>query len=137
MERRLQTLSLVENNYIAQRRGQAAADHKAVYSKTVRMMNSRYTRAFHLEDEPDAVRDAYGHPLDNPSAGLFIVAGLVGCTLTVNSTADTANPGDPYLTLREAIAIMEYHLKRNRTALKSHANSWHQRHKRVRYKVLL
>jgi hypothetical protein len=31
---------------------------------------------------------------------------LAPATLTVNSTADTANPDDPYLSLREAIAIV-------------------------------
>jgi hypothetical protein len=60
MDRRLQMLSLVEKNFLAQRRGQAAADHRAVYAKTVRMMNSRYRNAFKLDDEPAEVRDAYG-----------------------------------------------------------------------------
>ncbi len=58
--RRLQMLSMVEKNFLSQKRGQASDDHKAVYSKTVRMMNSQYTRALSLKDEPDAVRDAYG-----------------------------------------------------------------------------
>lgn len=43
----------------------------------------------------------------------------------------------PALNETEAIAIVTYHLKRNRTALKSHTKSWHRRHKKVRYKVLL
>ncbi len=38
-------LSHVENNFLAQKRGQAAIDHKAVYAKTIRMMNSHYTQA--------------------------------------------------------------------------------------------
>src|SRR5207248_4616368 len=37
-----------------------AVDHKSVYFKTVKMMNSRYTQALSLKDEPAAVRDAYG-----------------------------------------------------------------------------
>jgi hypothetical protein len=43
----------------------------------------------------------------------------------------------PELDKAEAIAIVEYHLQRNSTALKSHAKSWHLRHKQVKYKVLL
>ena len=43
----------------------------------------------------------------------------------------------PELTTTDAIAIVEYHLQRNRTALKSHAKSWRRRHKKVKYKVLL
>jgi hypothetical protein len=43
----------------------------------------------------------------------------------------------PELSDAEAIAIVEYHLKRNRAALKSHTKSWHRRHNKVKYKVLL
>ena len=43
-----------------QRAAQAAVDHKAVYAKTLRMMNSRYQDTFNLDHEPAAVRDAYG-----------------------------------------------------------------------------
>jgi hypothetical protein len=58
--RRLRMLQLAEKSFLARKRGQAAADHRAVYAKTVRMMNSRYSQAFRLDDEPAAVRDAYG-----------------------------------------------------------------------------
>jgi Protein of unknown function (DUF1501) len=58
--RRLSLLGQVEKGFISQRRGPAAVDHQAVYAKTVRMMNSRYTRAFRLGDEDPRVRDAYG-----------------------------------------------------------------------------
>jgi hypothetical protein len=53
-----------------------------------------------------AVLDIHGNPLDNRSTLVFILPGLSGTTLTVNSTADTANPTDPYLSLREAIALV-------------------------------
>jgi hypothetical protein len=43
----------------------------------------------------------------------------------------------PQLTEADAIAIVEYHLQRNRTARKAHVKSWHQRHEKIRYKVLL
>ena len=60
MDRRLGMLAQVENNFLSQKRGLAASDHRSVYAKTVRMMNSRYTKAFKLDDEPAAVREAYG-----------------------------------------------------------------------------
>jgi hypothetical protein len=60
MERRLQMLSQVENQFLATRRAQGAVDHKSVYGKTLRMMNSRYQNAFNLDQERDVVRDAYG-----------------------------------------------------------------------------
>ena len=59
-DRRLRMLSMVEKNFLSQKRGQAADDHKAVYAKTVRMMNSQYTKALQIDKEPAAVRDAYG-----------------------------------------------------------------------------
>lgn len=60
LERRLRMLSQVENQFVAQRKVQSASDHKAIYSKTLRMMNSKYQDAFNIDQEPAAVRDAYG-----------------------------------------------------------------------------
>ncbi|QEH37896.1 hypothetical protein OJF2_64880 [Aquisphaera giovannonii] len=58
--RRLEMLGQVENDFIAQRKSQMATDHKAVYSKTVRMMNSRLKSIFDLNTESPAIREAYG-----------------------------------------------------------------------------
>lgn len=58
--RRLQMLGLIEDGFVRQNRGQGAIDHKAVYKKAIRMMDSGYTRAFKLDEESAAVRDAYG-----------------------------------------------------------------------------
>jgi len=60
LERRLQMLSLAENSFGSQKRGQGAADHKAVYSKTIKMMSGPYTKAFQLDNEPAELRDKYG-----------------------------------------------------------------------------
>jgi hypothetical protein len=60
-DRRLDMLGQVENDFIAQRRSQMAVDHKAVYGKTIRMMNSKYKDIFNLKNESAAVREAYGH----------------------------------------------------------------------------
>ncbi len=60
MARRLEMLGQVETQFVSQRQAQAAVDHKAVYAKTLRMMNSRYQDSFNLEREPADVRDAYG-----------------------------------------------------------------------------
>jgi hypothetical protein len=43
----------------------------------------------------------------------------------------------PTLTVAEALTIMEYYLKRNRIAKKSHYLRWNERHKKVQFKVLL
>jgi hypothetical protein len=60
VERRLAMLGQVENQFVSQRKSQAAVDHKAIYGKTLRMMNSRYQDAFNLDSEPANVREAYG-----------------------------------------------------------------------------
>ena len=60
MGRRVEMLKMVENNFVSQGRGDASTDHQKVYDKTLRMMNSRYTKALSIEGEPAAVRDLYG-----------------------------------------------------------------------------
>jgi hypothetical protein len=52
------------------------------------------------------VHDTHGTPPAGPLTARFILPGLTGSTLTVNSTLDTASDADPYLTLREAIALV-------------------------------
>ena len=59
-DRRLQMLAQVENDFIAQRKSPMATDHKAVYGKTIRMMNSRLKDTFNLGTEPVETREAYG-----------------------------------------------------------------------------
>lgn len=48
----------------------------------------------------------------------------------------TALP-QPKLTEAEAIAILKYHLQRNKTAQASHRKTWLERHKDVKFKLLL
>jgi SRSO17 transposase len=43
----------------------------------------------------------------------------------------------PILTDQDAIEIVDYHLRRNRIARKSHRKTWLTNHKNVRYKLLL
>jgi hypothetical protein len=80
MGRRLHMLGLVEDSFIQQRRGEAARDHKSVYAKTVRMMNSRYTRAFRLDDEDPKVREEYGK--SSFGAGCLMARRLVEAGVT-------------------------------------------------------
>jgi hypothetical protein len=53
-----------------------------------------------------AVRDVHGTSAGNPFTVRFTLHALGSSLLTVNSTADTAHDSDPYLSLREAIAIL-------------------------------
>jgi hypothetical protein len=61
MRRRLTMLGMVEDGFAAQNRGTASVDHKAVYAKTLRLMNSRQARALSLDDVPPRIRERYGN----------------------------------------------------------------------------
>jgi hypothetical protein len=99
MNRRLKMLGLVEDNFIAQRRGQGAVDHKAVYRKTLRMMNSQYTRALKLDDVPDAEKERYGK--NSFGAGCLMARRLVemGVTYVEVSLGGWDNHTDIFNTL--------------------------------------
>ena len=60
LARRLAMLNMVETNFIAEKRGQEAIDHKEVYDKTYRMMSSRLLKAFDLKSEPEPIKEKYG-----------------------------------------------------------------------------
>ncbi|WP_250846995.1 DUF1501 domain-containing protein [Aquisphaera insulae] len=60
MARRLDMLAALENDFVGQRKSQMASDHKAVYGKTIRMMNSKLKNTFDLSTEPAPIREAYG-----------------------------------------------------------------------------
>jgi hypothetical protein len=42
----------------------------------------------------------------------------------------------PGLSLGMAIKIMEYHIRRNKIALKSHTKTWKAKHEKVKYLLL-
>ncbi len=60
MARRVHMLDGVESSFASQKRGLAAGEHGKVYSKSLRMMNSQYTRALSLKDVDDAEKERYG-----------------------------------------------------------------------------
>jgi len=60
MDNRLALQQLMDKEFIGQNRGLAAKDHKEVYEKTIRMMNSRQLDAFKLDKEDKKVREMYG-----------------------------------------------------------------------------
>jgi hypothetical protein len=100
MQRRLTMLKGVEDSFISQRRGVAPVDHKAVYAKTVRMMNSRYTKALGLGDVPAEVRERYGN--NSFGQGCLMARRLVeqGVTFVEVSLGGWDNHQDIFDTLR-------------------------------------
>ena len=101
MNRRVEMLGLVENRFIAQNRGDAASGHRDVYAKTFKMMNSSYTRAFNLDEEPPAVRELYGK--SSFGSGCLMARRLVqaGVTFVEVGLGGWDNHDDIFRILRE------------------------------------
>jgi hypothetical protein len=59
-ERRLQLWNTLEQGFMKPRLGGSAVAHQLVYQRAVRLMRSQASAAFDLDEEPAAVRDAYG-----------------------------------------------------------------------------
>lgn len=60
MDNRLSLQKLMDDEFIRQGRGVAAKDHKEIYDKTVRMMNSKRLDAFKLDGEDKKTKERYG-----------------------------------------------------------------------------
>ncbi len=58
---RLQMLELIEDNFISQKRGSIALEHRKVVDKTVKLMTSKQMDAFKVSKEPQEIRDKYGN----------------------------------------------------------------------------
>lgn len=57
---RLELLTSMEDEFRSQRPGISAESHQSAYSQAVRMMRSQAVGAFNLDEEPAALREAYG-----------------------------------------------------------------------------
>jgi hypothetical protein len=57
---RLGILTSLNDRFIGGHPGAAGVGYKTAYDRAVRLMRSEAAKAFDLDDEPDAVRDAYG-----------------------------------------------------------------------------
>src|SRR5690606_24907279 len=57
---RMQMLASLEQNFVSQNRGEAAADHAKILDKTLALMTSEQMAAFKVDSEPSEVRDRYG-----------------------------------------------------------------------------
>src|SRR5436190_3107072 len=60
LKQRMQTLALIENGFINQKRGSAADDHAKILNKTLKLMTSEQMEAFKVSKEPKEVQDKYG-----------------------------------------------------------------------------
>jgi hypothetical protein len=63
MDGRIRLLAGLEQNFAAQHPGMAPQSHQAAYDRAVRLMRTVGAKAFNLDEEPPALRDAYGRSL--------------------------------------------------------------------------
>jgi hypothetical protein len=59
-DKRLALMQTLSNPFLATRPGIAVQSHGEAYTRAVKMMRSSAAKAFELDDEPAALRDAYG-----------------------------------------------------------------------------
>ena len=57
---RLKMLRTIEKDFIAKRTGRSTEAHEAIYEKADQLINSPKIDAFQLNEEPQAIREAYG-----------------------------------------------------------------------------
>jgi hypothetical protein len=62
-EARVRLLDDMEEDFISSRAGTASLSHRTAYRRAVTMMRSAAVKAFNLDEEPKALRDAYGRTL--------------------------------------------------------------------------
>lgn len=60
---RLDLLQEMEQEFLARHPGVSTVSHKTAYDRAVKLMKTEARKAFHLEEEKEAVRDAYGRNL--------------------------------------------------------------------------
>jgi hypothetical protein len=72
---RMSALDMIENNFISEKRGSSADDHKKILKKTLDLMTSKQMEAFKVTKEPTAVQEAYGN--DNFGRGCLMARRLV------------------------------------------------------------
>jgi uncharacterized protein DUF1501 len=90
-----QLLAEMEQDFVADRPGSAAAGHRTAYSRAVNLMQSASGKAFDLSQEPGSVRDAYGRSLFGQGCLLarrLVERGVPFVEVTLNGV-----PGSPGL----------------------------------------
>jgi hypothetical protein len=60
---RLKLLQEMESDFVNRHPGVAPRSHQTAYDRAVRLMRTTAAKAFNLDEEPSAVRDAYGRSL--------------------------------------------------------------------------
>lgn len=60
---RLELLGEMQRDFVERHPGVGPVSHKTAYERAVKLMKTAASKAFNLDEEPDAIRDAYGRTL--------------------------------------------------------------------------
>jgi hypothetical protein len=93
-EGRVRLLEEMEQEFLAERATVASLSHRTAYQRAVTMMRSEAARAFNLEEEPRALRDAYGRNLFGQGCLLarrLVERGVPFVEVTLSSAPGVAN----------------------------------------------
>lgn len=96
LDGRLGLLDTLETGFASSRPDVAVASHRLAYAKAVRMMRSKAVGAFNLDDEDDALRDAYGRNSFGQGCLLarrLIERGVPFVEVSLNSAGDNRGIG--------------------------------------------
>jgi hypothetical protein len=100
IDARVNLLTDVERDFLSRRDGASARSHRAAYERAVRLMRTAASKAFELDQEKPATRDAYGKTLFGQSCllarrlverGVPFVEVTLGNSQTVPTGWDTHN----------------------------------------------
>ena len=108
VDERLRLLGVLEQSFLAERPDVPVRSHLQSYERAVRMMKSSSVEAFQLEQEDEALREAYGR---NPFgqgcllARRLVERGVPFVEVSLNSLTDDVGPGwDTHVDNFKAVA---------------------------------
>ncbi len=88
---RIDLLREMEHSFVSSRPGVAPQSHQTAYERAVRLMKTEASKAFNLDEEPAAVRDAYGRNLFGQGCLLarrLVERGVPFIEVTLGNTAE-------------------------------------------------
>ena len=97
---RMSALDMIENNFISEKRGSSADDHKKILKKTLDLLTSKQMEAFKVAKEPKEIQEMYGN--DNFGKGCLMARRLVeqGVSFVEVDFGGWDNHGQIFTTLK-------------------------------------
>lgn len=112
---RLELLRGLDDDFTARRPGIVTESHRSAYNAAIRMMSPESEAAFRLDDEPAALRDAYGrHPFGQGCvlARRLVERGVPFVEVSLNSVSENGGLGwdthaDNFNAVKQLSAVLD------------------------------